>query len=370
MNNNLLYKKISEDILSLIESGELLPGDKIPSVSELKEKYKVSHLTVLRAYKDMQETDRIKQKRGCGYFVKSNGRSQGTQTGNIGVMIRSLAPFSSTDNFFNDITYGIHDECCASNLNLITIYTSKLFRPYNKDLPDNILSDIAATAEQIAPTVDGFLFDERLPDDTISRIIKATGKNAVLINRTPQIDIDAVIPNNKAAMQLLTSTAYKMGYRKFIFCDHGFSSTNADERRESFNTFIVENKITENDFYIIKNFAYKPYRELMDEMLFYTEKFCKAEKTMIIGGFDGSARSCCEELNVKGFKPGKDIGIGGIDWMGCAKNFKPLLTSIDTQPEQIGRLAVKKLLSRINNETQEKYSTISPEIILRWGETI
>ena len=138
---------------------------------------------------------------------------------------------------------------------------------------------------------------------------------------------------------------------------------------ESFNAFIMENKIPESDFHIVGDFACKPYRELMDEMLSYAGEFCKDGKTMLIGSSDGSARICSDELKAKGFKIGKDIGVGGIDWLGYAKNFKPLLTSIDTQPEQIGRLAVKKLLSRINNETQEKYLTISPEIILRWGET-
>ena len=47
-----IYQQIAQDIKKAIDSREMKAGDKIPSVSELRKHYQVSHITVLRAIRN------------------------------------------------------------------------------------------------------------------------------------------------------------------------------------------------------------------------------------------------------------------------------------------------------------------------------
>ncbi|MFA6715324.1 MAG: substrate-binding domain-containing protein [Victivallales bacterium] len=372
MNNKLLYKKISNDILLLIDEGKLLPGDKIPSVSELKVKYQVSHQTVIRAYKEMRESKRIVPKRGCGYFVKSDQKKLTSKSGNIVAIIRSITPYSETNNYFNEVNYGIQDECCNQNLNLIIPHNSRLFNSklFDNIYTKNVLSGIALELERLAPMADGFLFDERMPEEIIDRVLNSSGKCGVIVNQRPEnINIDAVAPDNKGAIHILTDTACRLGYRKFILCASD-SDQNIRERQEAFNDFVREKAISANDFYIIKDFSLDPRQKLADKLLSHLEKFHKGDHIAIITASASHARFCVEVLQDKGILPCKNIGIGAIDYLGYSKNFTPILTSVDLQPEQIGRMAVRTLLSIINSEIEKEPSTVSPEAILKWGKTM
>ena len=61
MNGNLLYQKIIDELRAEIESGALKTGDRIPTVNELRGRYEVSHITVLRAYRELQDAGFIVQ---------------------------------------------------------------------------------------------------------------------------------------------------------------------------------------------------------------------------------------------------------------------------------------------------------------------
>lgn len=66
-----LYQQIYDDIKSDIESGVYQVDDKIPSETELSEKYNVSRITVRRAIEDLCAGSLLTKKQGRGTFVGS-----------------------------------------------------------------------------------------------------------------------------------------------------------------------------------------------------------------------------------------------------------------------------------------------------------
>ena len=66
-----LYQQIYDDIKSDIESGVYQVDDKIPSETELSEKYNVSRITVRRAIEDLCADNLLTKKQGRGTFVGS-----------------------------------------------------------------------------------------------------------------------------------------------------------------------------------------------------------------------------------------------------------------------------------------------------------
>lgn len=63
------YQKIEEDIIEAIRDGRLGPGDKIESESILKQKYKVSTITVRKAFSDLINQGYLYGIQGVGTFV-------------------------------------------------------------------------------------------------------------------------------------------------------------------------------------------------------------------------------------------------------------------------------------------------------------
>jgi DNA-binding GntR family transcriptional regulator len=64
-----LYIQIADRLVSQIESGELSPGDRLPSERELSEKLGVNRMTLRRALRVLESQGLVLRKHGIGTFV-------------------------------------------------------------------------------------------------------------------------------------------------------------------------------------------------------------------------------------------------------------------------------------------------------------
>lgn len=64
-----LYYRIKQDLLTALESGELKPGDRLPSERELVERYGVSRMTVRHAMGHLEQEGWVRRLQGRGCFV-------------------------------------------------------------------------------------------------------------------------------------------------------------------------------------------------------------------------------------------------------------------------------------------------------------
>ncbi len=70
-DSDFLYEKIAGEIRSLIETGTLSPGDKLPSVRKLSGQKKVSISTILQAYMALESEKLIEARPQSGFYVSS-----------------------------------------------------------------------------------------------------------------------------------------------------------------------------------------------------------------------------------------------------------------------------------------------------------
>jgi GntR family transcriptional regulator len=63
------YWRIADDVIADVRSGKLKPGDKLPSISQLREKYDVSHGTVQMSYARLEALRVIRRHQGKGIFI-------------------------------------------------------------------------------------------------------------------------------------------------------------------------------------------------------------------------------------------------------------------------------------------------------------
>src|SRR3954453_3085748 len=66
-----LYQEVADKVTSLMDSGTLRPGQKIPSVRKLSQQFRVSISTVLQAYRLLEDQGRIEAKPQSGYYVRA-----------------------------------------------------------------------------------------------------------------------------------------------------------------------------------------------------------------------------------------------------------------------------------------------------------
>lgn len=77
------YLLIENDILDSIKNGKLKPGDKIDSESVLKKKYKVSTITVRKAFNDLINNGYLYGVQGLGTFVAKKQMVRGLTSLNL-----------------------------------------------------------------------------------------------------------------------------------------------------------------------------------------------------------------------------------------------------------------------------------------------
>lgn len=71
-----MYKQVTDQIKNAIASGDLKPGEKLPSIRELAEGLKTSAITVKRAYLDLEGEGYILTRPGLGSFVTEIDRER------------------------------------------------------------------------------------------------------------------------------------------------------------------------------------------------------------------------------------------------------------------------------------------------------
>ncbi|MFB9967029.1 GntR family transcriptional regulator [Sinosporangium siamense] len=64
-----VYKQISDWIAGQIASGQLVPGDPVPSEAELAERYNIARSTARRVAEDLRDQDLVYTRQGQGTFV-------------------------------------------------------------------------------------------------------------------------------------------------------------------------------------------------------------------------------------------------------------------------------------------------------------
>lgn len=122
MNMNSKFINLSEAIIGKIKSGELLPGDKIPSENELIRKYKISNTTARKVLLEIES-------RGWGRRIKGKGTFVLNRTPDHH-LLRTLGSIDATRR-------GFHDYLLAEG------YTPKNIILEKTVLPDGISSEVS-----------------------------------------------------------------------------------------------------------------------------------------------------------------------------------------------------------------------------------
>jgi DNA-binding LacI/PurR family transcriptional regulator len=357
-----VYKTISEDIIRMLESGELMSGAKIPSVSDIRRKYNVSHITALKALKKLALEKFIRFEPGKGYFAGSGDTAR--INGIVACLIRPSWETNDRDNYFNDINQAIENKLMENAFSAIKPWCCRFLMNHHPS--EEMLEQIKRKAAELDPSVDGFLLDERIPDNVISELKNKLLKPLVIVNRKSGAGVDTVSPDNLGGARTAVEICLKMGYKKFLVGNVFADVVNHEERTAGFLEALSKAGISDKNI-ICFEISRRPYEEEFAPM----EKHIGGpEKTMIFSPIDYFARWAADTLAARGVVFGDKVGVMGFDSMTMASVRRPLLATMDVSASKIGAMAADTIIGNINKRMTAQGQNYSPEAVFKMGETL
>lgn len=368
-HNAHLYQKITEKIKTLITSGNLRPGDRVPSVEEIKDTYKVSHITAMRVFKDLTSEGLIHLIRGKGYFVLDSQRNPVAKKC-IAAMLRTSRMYTYFDNFLNDMNAGIHRECLCNGYDIlyphavISISENELF------MDKTAADEIVRAAVNIEDKVDGYIFDGCVPDEVLEEIMEKVGKPLVIVDRKSKLTVDCVYSDTAKCTKAAAEIAIKMGYEHFIVLRSSNYIPNVKERVSAFLNALDSASAVKANTHIIEDANIKQWDVLFNDFTNIRKSLPSNAKTLIFTPNDATARAFCDEFSKHNIIPGKDLGLLSYGGFGFAYYKEPEITAIKIDPDKMGRKAVNVLIDRISGKNKNMPADHVVDVNLSMGQTI
>jgi DNA-binding LacI/PurR family transcriptional regulator len=360
-----LHEKITEDIKKLIVSEKIKYRGQIPSVNEIRKKYDVSHVTVLRVFKNLVNENYIERVNGKGYYAIFRKRPLSQKLhGIVACMTRPFREDNLKDNYFNSINQAIQRTLMAKKFN---VFYPSCNLSFADNLPDD--SDLSLVKDfgiELVNKVDGFIIDERIPDAIITLIKNKVDRPIVLIGRNSSLDIDSVSPDNFNGASKAAELCVKMKYEYFCVARNALFSSNNAERTDAFIQSLKENNVPPEKIFCF-DYNIEPYEKTFSLI---TENVTKGGKTVIFSPNDPFARWLTDKFDGKGIALGREIGIISFEGLGYSTIRKPHISTVDIHPSEMGKKAVEILLSRIYGTNCKRKQNHTVPTTLQIGATL
>jgi GntR family transcriptional regulator, arabinose operon transcriptional repressor len=333
------HRRVFEHLLASIQSGELKPGDRLPSEAELGELFDASRITVAKAVHDLQRMGLVTRRPGAGTHVLAEERPSGRTFG-------LLIPELGLTEIFEPICHGMMRTHFARPDALLWGNSSVS------------IQDSAKAAEQmvqsfISQRVAGVFFaplELNSEKDTANRRIARALDRAqipfVLLDRCympypERSQHDLVGVDNRRAGYIAAAHLVDLGARRLVFFGEEFAANTVDARITGFYEALRANGIKPD---------WEPvWRGSPVDEVFVRRMMDIARPDAIVCGNDLTAARLMQVLLGLGLRIPEDTRIVGMDDVRYASLLPVPLTTIHQDCAGIGAVAMATMLERLEH---------------------
>lgn len=356
------HRQIYDAFRARIDSGELAPGEKLPTEAQLMQHFAVSRTTVSRALRDLEMQGLVRRRRGSGTYV----REKTTTSDQLDLSF--FVPWVESGAGLPYVEGLIHQQLAdlagrrSSTLSLQCLGDGHRFE-------NRVFNAVDAI---ITRGVDGvFYYPAELPGDqmqlnraVVDRLV-AAGIRIVLIDREitrypGRSEFTRVGYDNRRGGFLLTEHLIQIGCRRIAFVGIPEVSTAVADRLagyyEAHRTYgvpVVSELVRMADEVDLT-------REFCDELI------CQGKPDAIIGKMDRFAALIGRHLMAGGVRVGKDIKLAGFDDDPIAELLPVPLTTIRLPVHEFAQTAYDVMLNQKTNPKAEATQiVIDTELVVR-----
>jgi len=318
-----MYARIVNDLKKQIGTGELRPGDQLPTIAEMGRHYGVSRITTDRVMQELKEAEIVESFRGRGSFVK--GIPELDFAGTHDVQVESIAALWIGEGrydrgFGGGIWNGISAEAMTRGVALSL-----------QQLPMN-LTDIPLGAFAPSQGQGVIVLGGEVGAFEIALLANHSIPSVFLEGTI--IGVDCIATDNHEGMRQGVEHLHQLGHRRIAFCG-GFhmpgNTTNENERREAFERLCAERTIE------ALVFDKDDHRRLLATL------DSAPPPTAFVFSRDEPALAFVKEIGARGHRVPEDVSVLSFDDY-MPENDEIGLTAIRVDREGMGRAAVRHLL--------------------------
>ncbi len=353
-----LYQNIVRDVQTRIESGELAPGARLPSINALCFQHKVSTITVRTALRELGAKGLVASQARRGVFVCEKSLDKVKSAGLLqnAIAVLSLLPLEenaelSTSNWARAIGQGAYQAIEKAGFHAFSLHPNRFSE-----------TDIAhlAVAKPLG-VVFTELHTQRQRAMHIAEALTACGVPLVVYGGAPELAAyDRVLSDHEAGSYALTRYLIQKGCKRLLNVwtesETGYWFT---RRRTGYERALREAHIEPLPDLIVPPFiAPHGKREEFENSVrrlasFFIEPFSDSSPVDgLLMATDVDAIAAAAACRLFGKKPNHDVLIAGYDnfWQACGeRQFEPCapLVTIDKCDAATGQSLVQLLLDRV-----------------------
>lgn len=270
------------------------------------------------------------------------------KTGIIGLVIPAGVSALFSDPYFPQLIQGISSACNIRDYSMMFWVDEPYYRL--RTVRHLLYSGL----------LDGVIISSMLMDDPIIRSLYERHMPFVLIGRHPELDVNFLDINNKAAAYKATSFLIDCGYRRIATITGPKNMIAGFDRYQGYcmaldqhDCALKESLVAEGDF--TEAGGYKAMKELLPKN---PDAVFIASDTMAMGALRAIHEA---DLSVP-----DEIGIIGFDDSPIASHANPPLTTMRQSPYEMGYKAVNTLIEIINNPGRPPQQIVlESELVIR-----
>ena len=331
------YRQVFESLRRQIESGQLAPGDRLPSESELERTFGASRITVGRAVRDLQLAGLVERRAGSGTYVKSVRSAEGLSFG-------LLIPDLGDTEIFEPICHGMMASPMAREHALL--WGSILSAGQSKDA-----RALDLCRQYIERRVTGVFFapleltaDKDQVNRRIADALDEAGIPVVLLDRPvlpypERGDHDLVGIDNRRAGYRITEHLLRLGSRIIAFVALPDAAATVEAREAGYREALYTWKapVSRELVHRVNPIDVDAVRQLVDS----------ARPDAVVCANDWTAARLMRTVLDLGYDVPRDIRLVGIDDMEYASLLPIPLTTLRQPTHDIGAAAFAAMLDRI-----------------------
>lgn len=332
------YIAIAEDFRTQIESGELKPGDRLPSFVEMRVQHGVAPVTVERIYAYLEKDELVIREQGRGTFVKQ--RQAKTRTG---VVALSGAFVSLSQHpYYAHLLEGCHKAAAAAGVKLL------------------LLNDIQS--EDWAKQVDGILVCEGRPRIRERILKQMPGDLPCVMAIVKEREFTSVLADDYQGAYDMAQALIEAGHRR-IGCIYdpvpsarftGYCDALREAGIELSDTLI---RTGWRQHTPETSYSYSG-KTVMQEWL--AQGWSRLGCTALMTQNDDTAIGVIHTLSEAGYSVPADVSVTGFDGTEVGRYFMPSLATVEVPLVEVGTTAMNWLLRQIEGEKSSANTIVLP----------
>ena len=346
------HKLISQSILEGIRTGEIIPGDKLPSESELCRKFDASRSSIRQAISDLVHEGWLKTQKGVGTFCVLKSRKLSLDIG--------LVCYFSSSYIFPRIARGCDQIAHRRGFHIVLNQSE-----YDPAREREILARLRKRGVDgilIEPVFDGA---DRSNADLLQELDQSGIPVVLLDNYFPGRDFTRIALDDQAAGRLVASHLLQKGHERIaILCDTGYFPKRL--RRDGALELLAQ-KGARPPEELVLGFEGPVHSGRAAERLSRFFTAVVELPTAFICTSDEEAIEVYKAAQARGLKIPEDLSVVSFDNSSLAEVPGISLTSVDHPGQYMGELATQVLVERVLNPgvACQTTSLIQPRLLER-----